>query len=71
MQDITPLKLAQPWIATKVILNFCLDAVNAGKAGSVRFVQVGANDGVMADPVRRFLEYERWSGVMIEPLPVA
>jgi FkbM family methyltransferase len=33
----------------------------------VSLVEVGANDGVSADPVHRFLKGPRWSGVLVEP----
>lgn len=35
----------------------------------VRFVQIGANDGLRNDPVREFVIRDRWEGVLIEPLP--
>lgn len=36
---------------------------------SVYFIQVGANDGVRGDPLRRLiLGNERWSGIFVEPL---
>ena len=35
----------------------------------VRFVQIGANDGLHNDPVREFIVRDRWEGVLIEPLP--
>lgn len=36
--------------------------------GEVRFVQIGANDGIRADPLRLFVLKDGWSGLMIEPL---
>ncbi len=33
------------------------------------FVQVGANDGRRADPLARFIDPCKWSGLMLEPLP--
>jgi FkbM family methyltransferase len=35
----------------------------------VFFVQVGANDGLMSDPVREFVDRYRWRGILIEPIP--
>src|SRR3954463_14205307 len=32
------------------------------------FVQVGANDGVTDDPIRRYIQRYHWRGVLIEPL---
>jgi FkbM family methyltransferase len=35
----------------------------------VKFVQIGANDGVKNDPVHGFIRKYRWSGVLVEPVP--
>jgi len=35
----------------------------------VRFVQIGASDGMRSDPIREFVVRDRWSGVFVEPLP--
>jgi FkbM family methyltransferase len=35
----------------------------------LNFIQIGANDGVRADPIHRYvLEYD-WCGILVEPLP--
>ena len=34
-------------------------------------IQVGANDGTMADPLFRYMARCRWHGVLIEPMPEA
>lgn len=34
----------------------------------LRFIQVGANDGRRADPIRAFIDDYAWSGMMFEPL---
>ncbi len=39
--------------------------------GVVRFVQVGANDGIADDPIRDFVRSGKWSGLMVEPVPSA
>ena len=36
---------------------------------SVRFVQIGAADGLRNDPIREFVLRDGWQGVLIEPLP--
>lgn len=36
---------------------------------TVHYVHVGANDGVMDDPVYKIAEARNWSGVLIEPNP--
>lgn len=51
-------------------LQFCLHGLNALKSGDVSFIQIGANDGVVDDPIRNFIvEYPSWSGLMFEPHP--
>ncbi|MDQ3246020.1 MAG: FkbM family methyltransferase [Pseudomonadota bacterium] len=40
------------------------------KLGEVRFVQVGANDGVHADHIHPFVTGGKWRGVLVEPAPV-
>jgi FkbM family methyltransferase len=35
--------------------------------GSVRFIQVGANDGVRNDPLREFILSGAWTGLLVEP----
>lgn len=37
---------------------------------NVRFIQVGSNDGQLADPLTRYLDLFPWRGIMLEPLPV-
>lgn len=39
------------------------------RLGSVKFVQVGANDGQNADPIYNFVKAGSWKGLMIEPIP--
>jgi FkbM family methyltransferase len=36
-----------------------------------RFLQVGANDGITFDPIREYVLQHGWSGVLMEPQPVA
>src|SRR5262245_54064447 len=36
---------------------------------SVRFIQIGANDGVRNDPIRDLVVRHRLSGLLVEPLP--
>lgn len=40
----------------------------AQKRADICFVQVGANDGVLEDPLREFVIRYRWRGVLVEPL---
>lgn len=45
------------------------DAFARSHPGGVRFVQIGANDGLRSDPVREFIIRYRWEGIFVEPLP--
>jgi len=38
------------------------------KLHGLRFIQVGANDGVQADPINRYVAKYGWTGLMLEPL---
>lgn len=38
-----------------------------GDIHSLSFVQIGANDGVMADPLHDFIDRYAWKGILIEP----
>jgi FkbM family methyltransferase len=35
------------------------------------FVQIGAFDGVTADPLRTYIQHHGWRGVLVEPQPLA
>jgi FkbM family methyltransferase len=35
----------------------------------VTFLQVGANDGFVHDPLQKFIKRDNWKGVMLEPQP--
>jgi FkbM family methyltransferase len=35
----------------------------------LNFIQIGANDGVRVDPIRRFIEPCGWNGLLVEPVP--
>lgn len=41
----------------------------ASHEGPVRFLQVGAMDGVSFDPIHRHVCRHGWSGILVEPLP--
>lgn len=36
---------------------------------SVRFLQIGGNDGFSNDPIHKFIKRDAWQGVILEPLP--
>ena len=35
----------------------------------VVFLQIGANDGFIYDPLQKFIKRDDWEGVMVEPQP--
>jgi FkbM family methyltransferase len=39
------------------------------KHSTVTFLQVGANDGLIHDPLHKFIKRDNWSGIMLEPQP--
>lgn len=39
------------------------------KNSPVTFLQVGANDGFIYDPLHKFIKRDNWRGVMLEPQP--
>lgn len=45
-----------------------IDNYSRLKIGELSFIQVGANDGLRWDPIRRFVVRDKWKGVFVEPL---
>jgi FkbM family methyltransferase len=39
------------------------------KGKALQFVQIGANDGVFGDPLRRYITRFPWRGILVEPQP--
>ncbi len=37
--------------------------------GGIRFLQIGAHDGIRNDPLYRWIGDHGWSGIMVEPMP--
>ena len=61
--------LARPWQSKNILKAFALQSLNEACDGRVAFAQVGANDGVLHDPIYPFLRDYNWSGVLVEPHP--
>jgi FkbM family methyltransferase len=59
---------AKPNVRT--LLKFALQALCDTLSDRVTLIQVGANDGKMADPVFPYITQGQWCGVMIEPHPL-
>jgi FkbM family methyltransferase len=51
------------------VLDYVLNVLNERRGGDVRFIQIGANDGLQEDPVRAWITTYPWSGVLVEPQP--
>ena len=39
------------------------------KNSQITFLQIGANDGFIYDPLQKFIKRDNWQGVMLEPQP--
>lgn len=46
-----------------------LDQFSISKGKNVKFIQIGASDGLRWDPVRRFIIRDNWRGILVEPIP--
>lgn len=56
------LKLVEVTLAEKFLLQF------SKKYNSVKFLQIGANDGISFDCLYEYVTKYQWSGVVVEPL---
>ena len=63
-------RLAQPLEAKRILATFCVSAISQACNYRPIFVQVGANDGKLADPLYQHIVNGNWSGIMVEPHPV-
>src|SRR5436190_4439800 len=57
---------AQPIDVFPLVVN---DLLARKKTDQLSFVQIGAHDGLHADPVRPFITRFHWKGVLVEPQP--
>lgn len=44
-------------------------ASEAALRSPLRFIQIGANDGISCDPIREFIVRYSWTGLVVEPIP--
>jgi len=70
----SPLGRFKRWLATRLRPRWkrklaLLLAAFARAYPEARFAQIGANDGMLQDPLREFILRHRWRGVLAEPLP--
>lgn len=45
------------------------DALSRSLDHRIRFIQIGANDGLRNDPIREFIVRDGWTGTFVEPVP--
>lgn len=63
-------KIRQPLGGEQIfLLDFALFVLNQRCKGVVRFMQVGANDGIQEDPCYAWINRFPWQGVLVEPQP--
>lgn len=48
-----------------------MDEFSKAHLGFVRFVQIGASNGLNSDPIREFIVRDQWAGLLVEPLPAS
>lgn len=58
------------WRAGADIQSLIIEMVSRHAQHDIFFVQVGANDGLLSDPLARFVKRHHWKGLLIEPVPV-
>ena len=51
-----------PWPTLRKVLNHC-----AATIPDLFFIQIGANDGVIYDPLYHYVRRYRWPGLLVEP----
>lgn len=49
------------------IFDLAVERVMHLRGDSLRFIQVGANDGVFGDPLRKYVTTRGWRGILCEP----
>ena len=51
------------------VFDLCVQFLMNVRRPSLRFIQIGANDGSFGDPVRRYIQNFPWTGILVEPQP--
>jgi FkbM family methyltransferase len=59
---IDPLVCGQRWKKLDTVLD------HLQRADDFFFIQIGANDGIVHDPLYRYVLENRWNGVLVEPV---
>ncbi|MCA3030160.1 MAG: FkbM family methyltransferase [Rhodocyclaceae bacterium] len=51
------------------IFDLAIHCLMEQRGQAIQFVQVGANDGVHVDPIRKYVLRHPWEGLLVEPQP--
>ena len=68
---MTPRQLLQPHLLRPLEFDDVVCRLMCETGDALTFIQVGAFDGLMQDPLRRYLVSRGWCGVMVEPQPAS
>src|SRR6266404_4447929 len=53
------------------VFELAVQCLTFKRGDSLRFIQVGANDGKFGDPLRKHILGRKWTGILVEPQPEA
>ena len=56
------------WLVFPDSLDAQLQKLTKGKTG-IKFIEIGANDGISWDPLFKFIKKYKWEGILVEPHP--
>ncbi len=56
------------WHIFPDILDAHLQKLTKGETG-IKFIEIGANDGISWDPLFKFIKKYKWEGILVEPHP--
>lgn len=58
-------------VASRHPLHSEIIKATAGLSSRLRFIQLGASDGMLNDPFRAFVVERKWTSVLVEPIPTS
>jgi hypothetical protein len=67
---MTPRQLLQPHLLRPLEFDDVICRLMYETGDALTFIQVGAFDGLIQDPLRKYIVSRGWRGVMVEPQPV-
>jgi FkbM family methyltransferase len=68
---MTPRQLLQPHLLRPLEFDDVVCRLMYETKDALTFIQVGACDGLMQDPLRKYIVSRGWRGVMVEPQPAS